>query len=334
MDSVTLAHSDQSGKVPADQAIAQPSPFQNNPANSDFRARVPSALFGSSFTFFVNGAVIESDVAEAAALSWFVREQLSVDCCARELVISESGIESSGIASLQRFFSGSAISVGESEIQMSGSFGNGPLESDFVLSRKADISVTLSGLVSGPGIERGISFESADLSKLSFEALDDLLLRYSVEIESEDELLKFILNLGLSYRFLLRHIEIGFLSAEGLSLLADHFEIPPASVWDLAVKGILHPHPPPGQLDSQIISEFPAIFAEFRGKQFKLLWRGSRDGFSASQFHGRCDGHANTLTVILDPKGTIFGGLTPVEWESPPKPKYKRMTVRKVFFSR
>jgi hypothetical protein len=33
--------------------------------------------------------------------------------------------------------------------------------------------------------------------------------------------------------------------------------------------------------------------------------------------HRRCDGHANTLTVILDTKGNIFGGFTPVEWESP-----------------
>jgi hypothetical protein len=70
------------------------------------------------------------------------------------------------------------------------------------------------------------------------------------------------------------------------------------------------------QFDSQIISEFPEIFAEFRGKQFSLLWRGSRDGFKAKEFHRRCDGRANTLTVILDTKGNIFGGFTPVEWES------------------
>jgi hypothetical protein len=79
---------------------------------------------------------------------------------------------------------------------------------------------------------------------------------------------------------------------------------------------ILHPRPPPGKFDSQIISEFPEIFAEFRGKQFKLLWRGSRGGFSASEFHGRCDGHANTLTVKKDTLGNIFGGFTPAKWES------------------
>jgi hypothetical protein len=47
-----------------------------------------------------------------------------------------------------------------------------------------------------------------------------------------------------------------------------------------------------------------------------LLWRGSRDGFFATDFHDRCDGHANTLTVIEDTDGNIFGGFTPVEWES------------------
>jgi hypothetical protein len=129
--------------------------------------------------------------------------------------------------------------------------------------------------------------------------------------------LRFILKLGLSYRSVVRHIEIGFLSEEGLSLLADHFEIPPESVWELAVEAILRPRPPPGQFDSQIISEFPAIFAEFSRKQFKLLWQGSRDGFSASQFHGRWDGHANTLTLILERERNIFGGFTPVKWESP-----------------
>jgi hypothetical protein len=74
--------------------------------------------------------------------------------------------------------------------------------------------------------------------------------------------------------------------------------------------------PPVPSFDSRIISDFPEIFAEFRGERFSLLWRGSRDGFKAKEFHRRCDGHANTLTVILDTKGNIFGGFTPVEWES------------------
>jgi hypothetical protein len=60
----------------------------------------------------------------------------------------------------------------------------------------------------------------------------------------------------------------------------------------------------------------PGLLAEFRGKRFTLLWRGTRDGFGAGDFHERCDGHANTLTFIEDTEGNIFGGFTPVEWET------------------
>jgi hypothetical protein len=69
-------------------------------------------------------------------------------------------------------------------------------------------------------------------------------------------------------------------------------------------------------LDSLVVEDFPEIFEDFRGERFTLLWRGSRDGFGAGDFHKRCDGHANTLVVILDTKGNIFGGFTPAKWES------------------
>jgi hypothetical protein len=69
-------------------------------------------------------------------------------------------------------------------------------------------------------------------------------------------------------------------------------------------------------LDSEILWDCPEIFAEFRGKHFEILWRGSRDGFWARKFHRHCDGHSNILTVILDSGGNIFGGFTPLQWES------------------
>jgi hypothetical protein len=73
---------------------------------------------------------------------------------------------------------------------------------------------------------------------------------------------------------------------------------------------------PAGRLDSRVVSDFPPLYDEFRGKRFALMWRGSRDGFGARDFHGRCDGRANTLTLILDTGGNVFGGFTPLEWES------------------
>jgi hypothetical protein len=111
-----------------------------------------------------------------------------------------------------------------------------------------------------------------------------------------------------------------------------HRQTPPSSVAPLPVTSTpsqnrsrppssvaLQPSPQQSSalsFDSRIISDFPEMFAEFRVKRVSLLWRGSRDGFKAQEFHGRCDGHANTLTVILDTKGNIFGGFTPLEWES------------------
>jgi hypothetical protein len=71
-------------------------------------------------------------------------------------------------------------------------------------------------------------------------------------------------------------------------------------------------------MDSLILRQFPVeIFSEFKTKQFVLLWRGTRDGFQASIFHNRCDGHSNTLIVIQDIGGSIFGGFTPIPWGGP-----------------
>jgi hypothetical protein len=55
--------------------------------------------------------------------------------------------------------------------------------------------------------------------------------------------------------------------------------------------------------DSLIVSSFPPLFDEFHGKRFVFVWRGSRDDLAARDFHGRCDGHANTLTLIFDTGG-------------------------------
>ena len=52
------------------------------------------------------------------------------------------------------------------------------------------------------------------------------------------------------------------------------------------------------------------------GKQFKLLYRATRDGFGVSSFHAKCDQEANTLTIIKATSGYIFGGYTSVEWDS------------------
>jgi hypothetical protein len=167
--------------------------------------------------------------------------------------LKDSGTEAADIRSLQLLLSGEAIPIGRSQFLQSGFLGNVNLERPFLGGSKADIRKNLSDL------------ESADLS---VEALDGLLLSESVSVGSEDALLEFILKLGPGYRDLLGHIEIGFLSEDGLSLLERDFGIPPESLWQCAAERIAHPPSPP--LDSRIISGFPEIFAEFRGKLLKF----------------------------------------------------------------
>jgi hypothetical protein len=69
-------------------------------------------------------------------------------------------------------------------------------------------------------------------------------------------------------------------------------------------------------LESTIVTEYPEIFRRLRAKGFRLLYRGIRDGFGAANFHSRCNGHPHTVTLIMSTDGWIFGGYTPVAWNS------------------
>jgi len=74
------------------------------------------------------------------------------------------------------------------------------------------------------------------------------------------------------------------------------------------------------KMDSAIMSDAQQIsFQTLTGlenKLFSLLWRGSRDGFGARTFHSRCNTKANTVTVIKNKNGFIFGGFTSIPWSS------------------
>jgi hypothetical protein len=50
--------------------------------------------------------------------------------------------------------------------------------------------------------------------------------------------------------------------------------------------------------------------------QLKLLFRASRDGWKAQDFHRCCDKQGPTVTVIRSESGHVFGGVTDVSWSS------------------
>ena len=50
-------------------------------------------------------------------------------------------------------------------------------------------------------------------------------------------------------------------------------------------------------------------------KKFRLLFRASRYGFQASNFHSKCDDNSNTLTLVETTEGRRFGGFTYAKWD-------------------
>jgi hypothetical protein len=53
---------------------------------------------------------------------------------------------------------------------------------------------------------------------------------------------------------------------------------------------------------------------------FRLLHRGSRDGFDRKTFHGICDNQSSTVTIIgVKDSNEILGGYNPIEWKSDSK---------------
>ncbi len=76
----------------------------------------------------------------------------------------------------------------------------------------------------------------------------------------------------------------------------------------------------PKYIESQILrkpqhrSMMTRWIAESGCRAPKLLYRGTRDGCDAYQFHKHCDDWAPTLTIIRSNHGKIFGGFSDQPW--------------------
>ena len=52
----------------------------------------------------------------------------------------------------------------------------------------------------------------------------------------------------------------------------------------------------------------------FEDQKWKLIYRATKDGFRAQDFHDKCDNIPNTLTIIKATNSNIFGGFTNAKW--------------------
>jgi hypothetical protein len=279
------------------------------------------------FMFIISDKTFPTSVVEAVSLLPAVWEQLQIDACARRFVICDPDIHSTDFSTLHSLLSGVETvfhkSHQKSLILLSRQVGNVGLQR-FFFSLWSNSNMRLSNAFA---THSRVYLQSiSDVLLLSVDALDDLLSTESFLVDSEEVLMRILIL--LRHPPLLRHIRWEFVST---ALITSFDEDSTESLWLTVADRLIAPPPSPG-LDSLIVSEFPPLFEEFRMKRFNLLWRGSRDGFTAKKFHRRCDGRANTLTLILDTDGNIFGGFTPVEWESPRSWNYKRDTSLQSFF--
>jgi len=51
-------------------------------------------------------------------------------------------------------------------------------------------------------------------------------------------------------------------------------------------------------------------------QKWKLIYRATRDGFGAADFHSKCDSYQNSLVVIKSTNGNVFGGYTEKSWHT------------------
>jgi hypothetical protein len=160
------------------------------------------------------------------------------------------------------------------------------------------------------------------------DALHNIFKSPFLKLVDEDEFLELLIELGSDYKEFLSYIEVFNLTGDEISLFVDHlnFDDLSESIWHQIIgrlkcetardlrsdrywKGVIG-------FKSLIVDGYPNILKEFETETWKLIYRGSRDGFHASDFHSKCDKESNTVTLIETTKGFIFGGFTPIAWDS------------------
>ena len=57
-------------------------------------------------------------------------------------------------------------------------------------------------------------------------------------------------------------------------------------------------------------------FIDEKIESVELIYRGTRDGDLAKNFHEKCDNKGPTIVLCKETSGEIFGGFTKAEWDS------------------
>jgi hypothetical protein len=73
-----------------------------------------------------------------------------------------------------------------------------------------------------------------------------------------------------------------------------------------------------GSYGSSILSpsENSYLTSITKSRRTSLLYKATIHGFDGSSFHSRCDGKANTVTIIKTDSNYVFGGYTAAAWKN------------------
>jgi hypothetical protein len=174
-------------------------------------------------------------------------------------------------------------------------------------------------------------FSVSDFDHLSSSALAAILSDSGLVVWDEDSVFEVIYRRAsedLSYFGLLEFVRFEYLTAERMTtaceFISNEFDSLTLGIWSRIQDRFRLSVTPPSEtgrflvrpIDSAIISTVPRIFSVFGDKKLRLLWRGSRHGFEGTKFHARCNGRPNHVTLVLTTTGSIFGGYTPLAWNS------------------
>eukprot|EP00347_Sterkiella_histriomuscorum_P019369 403341890 len=101
----------------------------------------------------------------------------------------------------------------------------------------------------------------------------------------------------------------------------DHLQLKP--YLQIPAELVLAKHSFRQLVDLEIIKQGYSLLhtqiPNFSKMKFKLLYRGSRNGFKSSKFHELCDNKGPTVSFIESECGQVFGGFTSIPQTSPDK---------------
>jgi hypothetical protein len=323
-------------------------PFINNALQAPHSLHLPQGLSRvcevvatGEFVLRLNDHDYTLSIVEAVFLSPRVFSALKTDSTIRFFDITDPRIDHNHFGDLLDIVHGRPVKVTAASrlslLRLSSRLGNADLARIFFGLREQEAL--------NEEIQTSVRFDLTahnreDLFLLDCDALEQLFISEELQIESEDWLLELILELGDDYRRLLNCVKFEFLTTEVLSRFLGQFDYSDVTgeIWSSLARRLIDGQSnrvnsgrygrkelSPGimsgvrsavvpRFESAIVSEFPPVLSVIEGKKTRLLYRGTRDGFTRASCTPRVAGHSNLLILVQTKRGWIFGGYAHCEW--------------------